>query len=117
MTGTDFGTVAVLGAATLLCPEGAGELVGVEDTASLPFEAPLFDTGGIVADSGTVTVVVADSGIVTVMDLGDAVNTDCVFPAISATKNELAFDRVEITAPPPAFATEVAFTVQRVAVD
>jgi hypothetical protein len=52
------------------------------------------------------------SAIVTAIDIGDEVSVVCVFPAISATENELAAVNVEEVAPPPSTAVEIAAMVQ-----
>ena len=45
------------------------------------------------------------------IDFGEPINVPCVFPAWSAIENELALARVETIEPPPAAATDLAFTV------
>ena len=45
------------------------------------------------------------------IDFGEPVKVPWVFPAESATENELALSKVETIEPPPAAATDLAFTV------
>ncbi|MGA1387696.1 MAG: hypothetical protein ACO33D_05160 [Ilumatobacteraceae bacterium] len=52
---------------------------------------------------------------VTVTDCGEPERDVCVLPAVSATLNEVARVSVEVTAPPPAVAVELAFNTQTVA--
>jgi hypothetical protein len=72
--------------------------------------------------TGTEVVVVVTAagaggaGIVTVINCGEPAREVLALPAISATENEPAAVNVETTAPPPAVAVELAFTVQTVAV-
>jgi hypothetical protein len=59
-------------------------------------------------------VVVTVAGTVTVIDCGEPVRVVFALPAWSETENDAAAVRVDVTAPPPAVAVEVAVTVQTV---
>jgi hypothetical protein len=52
--------------------------------------------------------------MVTVTDCGEPVRDVCVLPAVSATLNDVARVSVEVTAPLPAVAVDVALTVHTV---
>jgi len=54
------------------------------------------------------------AGTVTVIDCGEPVNVVWALPAVSATENEAAAVNVDVTAPPPAVAVEVAVIVHTV---
>ena len=58
--------------------------------------------------------VVSVSLIVTTVDLGEPVKVVCALPAVSVIENEPAAVNVEVTAPPPAVAEDVAVIVQTV---
>lgn len=56
----------------------------------------------------------AGAGTVTVIDCGEPASTVLALPAVSATEKVPDAVSVDVTAPPPAVAVEVAFTVQTV---
>lgn len=85
-------------------------------------------TDGTVVTGATVVVVVdvdvvvtvppppppAGAGTVTVIDCGEPVSVVFALPAVSVTEKVPDAVIVDVTAPPPAVAVEVAFTVQTV---
>ena len=60
------------------------------------------------------TVGAVESEIVTTVDCGDPVKDVCALPAVSVIENEPAAVNVEVTAPAPAVAEDVAVIVQTV---
>jgi len=73
---------------------------------------------GVVVDVDVVLAVPppppAGAGTVTVTDCGEPVRVVFALPAVSATEKVPDAVSVDVTAPPPAVAVEVAFTVQTV---
>jgi hypothetical protein len=68
----------------------------------------------VAADAASVTVGAVVS-ILTAVDCGEPVRVVCALPAVSVIENVLAAVRVDVIAPPPFVAVEVAVIVQIVA--
>lgn len=68
----------------------------------------------VVVDVVVVVPTLGGAGTVTVIDCGEPASTVLALPAVSATEKVPDAVSVDVTAPPPAVAVEVAFTVQTV---
>ena len=106
------GTV-VVGATVVVVVVGATVVVVVVDAVVVGATvvvvvAPPPDEGA------TVVVVVVVTGTVTVIDCGEPVRVVCALPAVSVIENDAAAVKVEVTAPPPAVAVDVAVIVHTV---
>jgi hypothetical protein len=82
---------------------------------SLPVTVKVTVPEPLVAAVAARVTVGAVVSTVTTVDFGEPVRVTCALPAVSVIENVLAAVRVDVIAPPPFVAVEVAVIVQTVA--
>jgi hypothetical protein len=82
---------------------------------SLPVTVKVIVPDPLVAAVAARVTVGAVVSIVTAVDCGEPVMAVCALPAVSVIENVVAAVSVDVTAPPPFVAVEVAVIVQTVA--